>query len=458
MNRQKTDFHKKLSEYFETLPFTVKGKGICVCLSGGADSVSLLFGLRELQHEFGYRLYACHFNHMIRGEEADRDEEFCKKLCRELQIELFVGRDDVPAYAILYKKTLEEAARECRYLFFSRVYSKNAIDFCATAHNKNDDAETLLFNLIRGTGSNGASSIAPYTDKLLRPMLKIERVHVEEYLQEIGQEYISDSTNDSFDYTRNYLRQIIFKELKKINPEVINAFSRYIDSCREDRSYFDDLVNDSLDCDLRQLHAAIRKRVIIRKYNDFCGGFLNSDQIKSIDKAVFEPSRRIVPIYVKHEAVVENGKLDFFPKAPDAIAQYPTQQIVFGDNELFDSTVCVTLSTENTDCQNINNLYNKASLNYDNIFGELSARNRQSGDKIRINGVNKSLKKLFIEKRIPKEFRSNIPVFSDEKGIIYVPFVGSADRVKPTNRSNRIYLNTVFNTIDIERWINADEE
>ena len=84
MNRQKTDFLKKLSEYFETLPFTVNEKGICVCLSGGADSVSLLFGLRELQQKFGYRLYACHFNHMIRGEEADRDEMFCKNLCRGL--------------------------------------------------------------------------------------------------------------------------------------------------------------------------------------------------------------------------------------------------------------------------------------------------------------------------------------------------------------------------------------
>ena len=458
MNRLKTDFLFKISEYFNELPFSVKDKGICCCLSGGADSVSLLLALHKIKDKYGFRLYACHFNHMIRGEEADRDEQFCRNLCKKYSIELFLGRDNVPAYAIHNKKSLEEAARECRYSFFERICSKNSVDYCATAHNKNDDVETFLMNIFRGSGSNGGSSIALYTNNLLRPMLMIERVEVEEFLSEFCQDFVYDSTNSSFEHTRNYVRNVLLPEIKSINPKVIDTISRYIESNREDRKYFEAIVEENLNVDLRTLDSAVRKRVIIRKYKDFCGNSLNRDLLLMIDNALFTNNRKVLDIYSHHEAIIDSGKVSFFHKSSLDEHKQESVSLNLGTNSTFDESVEIHISENRFDCENIYNLYKSDAIDYDNIVGGIFARTRQIGDKIVINGVNKSLKKLFIDKKIPKEYRNIIPIFCDEKGIIYVPFVGPSDRVNPKNANMLLYIKTIFNSIDKERWMSVDEK
>ena len=460
MNQLKTDFLKKIADYFTRLPFSVKGKGICCCLSGGADSVSLLLSLIELKDKLEFNLYACHFNHMIRGEEADRDEQFCKNLCKTNSVELFLGMDDVPAYARLHKKTLEEAARECRYMFFERLCSKKQIDFCATAHNKNDDVETFLMNLIRGSGSNGGSSIAPYSENILRPMLSIARQEIEDYLKSVSQDFVYDSTNSSFEHTRNYVRSVVLPELLKINPNAVEAISRYIESNREDREYFDIVVENNLTSDLRNLHASLRKRVIIRKFKDFCGKSLNFDQIQTIDRLLFSDERKVIAINSEVEAVIDSGCISFFEKKDDFEQIFQPIEIKLGSNLVFDNAVEITLSKDPISLDNVYNLYKTDTINYDNIIGGLFVRNRRIGDKITLNGVNKSLKKLFIDKKIPKEYRNIIPIIYDEQGIIYVPFIGVADRVKVKTNviQTNLYVSTIFNSMDKERWMSSDEK
>lgn len=458
MSQPRTDFISKLRRYFDSLPFSLVGKTLCVGLSGGADSVSLLLGLIEIEDEYGFSVIACHFNHMIRGDEADRDEIFCKSLCEKLNRKIYCGRDNVPEYASFHKIGIEQAARECRYAFFDRILNKDSVDFCVTAHNKNDDAETLLFNLIRGAGSNGASSIAPYSDNVLRPLLQIERAEIEAFLADINQEYVTDSTNLSNDYTRNYIRNVLIPQMQNINPLVINALSRYAESARTDRAYFDKLVNLNYSNDLRLLDPAVRTRVIMQKFYDFSGIRLNYNLISVLDKALFYDKRSLVPIFGKYEAIVDNGNITFANFETTVLGQFDPQSLNYGINKVFGERVSINISKEVYNTENINNLYTTVFLSCDKIVGDLYVRNRRTGDRIFINGMNKSIKKLFIEKKIPKEYREIIPIFCDDEGIIYVPFVGLSDRVHTNNNDTKLYITSVFETIDTERWNDAYEK
>ncbi len=459
MNQAKADFLNKICNFIEGLHINLCGKNLCVCLSGGADSVSLLSALVEIKEKFGYNLFACHFNHMIRGSEADRDELFCKELCKNNNVKLFCGRDDVPAYAITYKLSVEEAARECRYAFFERVADKNNIDYTLTAHNMNDDAETLLYNLIRGSGLNGATAIAPIKGKILRPLLGIKRCEIEAYLNEIGQEFVHDSTNDSFEYTRNYIRNVLMPSIEKINPSVVESLSRYIESARADRDYFEQIVASIDDNDLRKLHKSLRSRVIYKKFTLATGYAPNSSNINCLENAVFNNKRSIISINNDIEAVVGLGKLDFYNKNEIDHLLFDDEKIELGDNLLFGDRVSISISNEiNEIVENFNKISTSNILSFDNINGSLYARNRRMGDKICIHGVNKSVKKLLIDKKIPKEYRDIIPVILDEEGIIYIPFVGISDRVFPKDNSNLRKITTILNTVHAERWKNAYEK
>ena len=451
----KTNIPKTVLDFLGKLPYEIKGKNICVCLSGGADSVALLRAFLLIKDRYSLNISACHFNHCIRGEEADSDECFCKKLCDNLGVEIFLGRDDVIAHSKTNKLSVEESARICRYAFFSRILAKKSIDFCATAHNMNDDAETLLLNLIRGSGVNGASAIEPYNKSYLRPFLSVKREEIEQFLSEIGQDFITDSTNYSNDYTRNYLRNSVFPLLQSINPSVTEAFSRFVNSSRVDRDYFESTVSDLIDHDLRELHSALRSRIILRKYKEFSGKILNASLVNEIDKSLFADKRVIVPIFGDDEAIIDNGKV-IFKKNISEDMSFSETTLEDGKNTVFDNKVTIYLNA----CYNNNDevVNSQQYLNVENICGSIKVRQRITGDKIIIKGVNKSLKKLFIDNKIPKEYRNIIPIFFDEKGIIYVPFVGISDRVFSKKCENMITITTVFNTIDKERWSLSYEE
>lgn len=457
MSRAKINYIRKLKDYFDSLPFSVKGKSVCVCLSGGADSVSLLLGLKEISTKYCIELSACHFNHMIRGEESDRDEQFCRDLCDKLGITLYRGRDDVPGYAKFNKLSLEDAARKCRYAFFERVISRRHIDFCATAHNMNDDVETLLLNIIRGSGSNGGSSMAKFTCRILRPIIKISREEILEFLNEMRQDYIVDSSNNNIEYTRNYIRNIVLPELCKINPSVVDTVSRYIDSCRDDRDYFDSVLAEYMQVDLRPVHKSIRNRVIIKKYHDTTGAYLNSLQINQISESIIQNKNTVEYVNSEYEAVIKNGKVEFCKCIECDDVQYNPISLEIGKNNLFDNAVIVYFLNDLNISTNFNKLSISEIITTDNIIGSLKIRNRRIGDKITVRGVSKSLKKLMIDKKVPKEYRNIIPIIFDDEGILYVPFVGISDRAFFKNGVSKSMITTVMKTVDNERWNTAYE-
>lgn len=451
MAPSKNDLPRKLASFYSSVRDLIKGKKLCVCLSGGADSVSLLFASKSLAERFGFELCACHFNHMIRGEEADRDENFCRDLCERIGVKIYCGRDDVPSYAAYKKLSTEEAARECRYAFFERLRSRYAIDYHLTAHTMNDDAETLLLNLIRGSGANGASSIARIKDGVMRPMLLVSREEVEKYLSSLGQEYVTDSTNNNTEYTRNYIRNELFPILKELNPNVVRAFSRYVNSVRDDREFLDELTNANLDSDLRNLHKAVRTRVILRKYKDFAGIMPNSEIVTKTDKAIMAGKKAPTLLTADVEARTAGGILNFSKPGNTEYAVYKKCKInMFGITDIFKNNVTVCSDKNETMAGGVSET---KLIELNNVKGDVYARQRLAGDKIRIKGVNRSLKKLVSESKIPLEYRNIIPVFYDTEGIIYVPFVAVSDRVftKQQTDTSR-YVSVTLNSATKERW------
>ena len=209
-----------------------------VALSGGADSVALLRVLVDL----GYKVEACHCNFHFRDEETNRDEEFCVRLCNHLQVPIHRAHFDTRTYAELHKISIEMAARELRYGYFENLRKDLDAQGICVAHHRDDQVETVLINLIRGTGIHGLTGMAPRNGYVLRPLLAVSREEIVKYLDFIGQDYVTDSTNMVADIARNKLRLNIIPLLHDINPSA----SENIAITASRLSSAEDLLNHSL--------------------------------------------------------------------------------------------------------------------------------------------------------------------------------------------------------------------
>ena len=228
------EFENKIIEYmkaYSMLDFESiesKASGVVLGVSGGADSVALLSFFVSLRNSVAPKLLlkVVHVNHMIRGEEADSDQEFVEELCKRLNVPYKVYREDIPAMAKKLDMTEEEAGRNYRYKAFRECALELEMEYkckcrIAVAHNKDDLAETVLYNLIRGSSLLGLAGIKPVRDMIIRPLLDTSRAELEEYLKELGQDYVTDSTNLETEYTRNKIRHLVMPELKKMNSAAV---------------------------------------------------------------------------------------------------------------------------------------------------------------------------------------------------------------------------------------------
>ena len=202
---------QKIIKTIEENNLISKGDSIVIGLSGGADSVFLTLILNEIKDEFNLKLKAVHINHQLRGDESERDMLFCKNLCKKLDIDFVCEKIDVKAQAKLRNKGIEEAAREIRYECFKNECENGKI---ATAHNLDDLAETLIFNITRGSGVLGLCSIPIKRENIIRPILYVSREEIEQYLKNANQDFVVDSTNLTDDYSRNKIRHNVIPTLK----------------------------------------------------------------------------------------------------------------------------------------------------------------------------------------------------------------------------------------------------
>ena len=383
------------------------GDRVICALSGGADSVAMTFAFYLLKEKLGITLEAAHFNHHLRGAESDRDEAFVRSFCDRYDIPLHVGSGEVSAG----KKGLEAAAREARYAFLRSLPGK-----IATAHTADDNAETVLLHLIRGTGLKGLGGITPVHGKVIRPMLSVTRQEVEAFLEAWCLSHIEDSSNQTDAFLRNRIRHTVMPLLKEENPRIGENLSQMALRLREEEAYLSGqaefAVLPGIES-LKTMHPAIRTRVLaeflvksgVKEPEDVhisqAEALLYSD--KPSARASFPGGVTIARNYNRLEALQQAPPLEaqVLP-CPGAVTVHnlritsqPAAGIADGP-EAF--TVCPR--------------------------GEIRIRSRQAGDAIRLAGGTKSLKKLFIDRKIPAAQRERIPVVSDDEGILGVYSIG----------------------------------
>ena len=230
-----SDFLKKVSAFIAKHQMLQKEGTYLVALSGGADSVALLCAMQAL----GYRVKAAHCNFHLRGEESLRDAQFCKQLCKERGIFMHQTNFDTRAHAAKRKISIEMAARQLRYTYFYKMFWKYGYAGVCIAHHRDDSVETLLINLIRGTGIHGLRGITPVNEIFYRPLLGVSRMEIEDYLSSIGQDYITDSSNLVDDVVRNKIRLNVLPLLETINPSVRKSIAKTADRMRDAAAIID---------------------------------------------------------------------------------------------------------------------------------------------------------------------------------------------------------------------------
>ena len=405
----------KLLEQLRKYAMLNPGDWVYCAVSGGADSMALLWGMYLLREKLEIRLCAAHFNHHLRGAESDRDEQFVRDFCDRFEIPLCIGGSEI----VPGPKGLEAAARDARYAFFDTLPGK-----IATAHTADDNAETVLMHMVRGTGLKGLGGIMPVNGNRIRPMLGVTRAQVLNFLEEYHISYVEDSSNAGDEFLRNRLRHHVMPLLKQENPCLAENLSKMAMGLREDEAALSAMASyDAFPSisELRELSAPVRSR-ILENFLKECG--------------VKEPERQ-------HILLAENL---VFSQKPSASARFPGNITICRNYDRlevakpimetapFELVPGETILWEAMGLQ-VRCCPAETLLHTENIFtvetkGKLILRSRQSGDEIRLAGGTKSLKKLFSDRKIPASQRPAIPVLADELGVVGVYGIGANENRK----------------------------
>ena len=421
------------------------GENVLVALSGGADSTALLLSLREL----GYPVRAFHLNHCLRGAESDRDEAFCRRLCEKLGVELTVERVDIAAAA--GDSAVEETARRIRYARLEHAAHGAKI---AVAHNADDNLETVLFHLVRGSGAKGVSGIPPVRGAVIRPLLFAERREIEAFLRENGQDYVTDSSNLSDDYTRNRLRHSVLPVLRGINEQAAQAALRLGEQLRQDEACLGGQAERCLQIAFRAdgayltapflaCHPAVQGRAL-REAARRAGmpmRDLAQTHIEALERLLSsaDPSARLdLP-----HGFTARREYEAFRIAPRARGVQPEALplTVPFDGLLSDRTRVKLRKLEKSEV--FYKTFNTFCLDCGTIdFESLCVRTRRTGDTLRLteNGGSRSLKKLMIDRKIPRYMRNAMAVIADKNGVIAVQDIGADCSRTAKNNANTLQI------------------
>ncbi len=401
------------------------GDKVIVALSGGADSVTLLDMLNSVKEIYNLTIYASHINHGLRGEEADRDENFCKILCKKYNIELFVKKADIKALAKQQKISEELCGRNVRYSYFEELSQKLCAKI-ATAHTASDNIETLLFNITRGSSVTGAGGITPKRDNIIRPLIMLTRADIEEYCEQNKLEYVTDSTNLTDDYTRNKIRHQVIPVLKQLNPQLELSAFHFCESARETSEY----VNTQTEIGLNNAKC---------EYGYKCKSLLENSNavLKSAISLICKKHSGITPEYKHIELILEilqnNGAVSI-GNGYKAVSKQGILRII-GDNEKKIINP-ILLKGDTT--------YNNYDIKIDNSLLEnnITLRTRTNTDKFTYfnRNITKPLRKVMNEMKIPSELRDNLILIAEDETVLWCELIGYSKQGEHYKKSNQLLI------------------
>ncbi len=418
-------------------------KSVLLGFSGGMDSSVLYDVLLTLEKRYGFTLYAAHVNHMLRGEESDRDEEFVRAVCAANGTKLFTERIDIARLTASGAGSTELAARGARYSFFERCAAENGIDVTATAHNASDNTETVLFNLIRGTSLKGLAGIPYKRGKIIRPLRDCPRELIAGYASEFDIPYVTDSTNFKDDCSRNILRLNVIPELKRINPSLENVILAESRAFGAIGAYLN-MATLAKDADPGTVPETV---VASALYDEF--GDIGREQAAKIVAALKKREKRRFSLAGGVVLLTDNGSYTV-EKTQETSRTETIEYTVLsvGKNKLGRS-VDIYLGN----AENFNEIY-KYTTTFDicsaNINGVISVRSRAEGDNICINGMTRSVKKEMINKKIPRGVRASIPLICVGGKIAAIPLIGVDDSFRAGKNNTESIRITVCFPFDIK--------
>ncbi|EDP23368.1 tRNA lysidine(34) synthetase TilS [Parvimonas micra] len=433
----KNEFLKNLKSY------NLEGFGVLLAVSGGKDSMIMLDLFNYFKYELKLNLVVCHFNHSLR-DDADRDEKFVKTQCEKYGLKFYSKKEDVLLYSNENKLSTEEGARFLRYKFFDEVKRIENLEYIATAHNKNDLAETVIMRILRGTGINGLIGIQSERGDLIRPILNFSRDEIEKYIEENNIPFVEDKTNFEELYLRNKIRLNLFPILKnEYNPRILDAISRLsniaFDYSTISREYIASKEGLLWEFNKEKILVYIEKlklqsrsfrNIMYREFFEFISkdpDGINYKIIEEIDNLIFSKTGK----YIEIKNVVfkiEYDKLLIYDKN---IFENLEMKFYFEnlDFSLY-STKFFDIIIEQSSFEEFKNLKQNKDLLFINkkYLDFLKIRNKENGDFLELEFGKKKLKDIFIDEKVSKDIRKNIPIFEIENNIVWVPNIRRSNR------------------------------
>lgn len=442
------------------------GQTVIAGVSGGADSMCLLHFLCSIKKEYKLQLICAHVNHCIRGEESDRDEVFVRSWCAENAVEFKLLKVDIPGIANKNKESTELCARNMRYDFFRSLAEEESK--IATAHNLDDNAETVIMNITRGTGLSGLKGVPPVRGSIIRPLLKLSRDEIEQYCKENEVPFVIDSTNNEDIYTRNKIRHSVIPVLKEINPAFLTAVSRLTDQARTEQNYLKGQANRLFEEskskseystvgysieELMKADEAVIKTGISEYIKTF--GIYNCEEkhIELIYSAIKNKGGGVsLPNGL---TALVNQSIFRITKKKETLSTFDAKPVNI--KSLMKNSMFIHAFGKEYKLSIVNDIeiaekikFNKKLLNNlidcDIITSNTQIRTKRSGDiyKLPYRNISKSVKKLFNEYKIPKEVRDELLLITNESEVLWVEGIGSGENSRISGQSTLAVLVEVF--------------
>lgn len=443
------------------------GDRIVVGISGGPDSMALLHVLNRLKQQINIQIYAAHLNHQLRGINSQEDAFFVTKYCEKIGITCFVKSEDVSKFCRENSLSIEEGARILRYNMFDEIKNRTKSNKIAVGHNLNDQAETVLMRILRGTGLSGLKGIEiKRNDGIIRPLLEVKRCDIESYCKEYDLNPRIDESNLETIYTRNKIRLELIPYLtENFNSNVVESLVRMSSSLKFDNDYieetslkiFNEVANISqnrIDINIQSyigLHSAIKLRVLRLGIKQILGDTKGIEQKHIYDILEFEDDSKInkmlnlprnIFVYRKANSIVITNQ-EIVIDEVEFCYNIPKEGFInIKEIDLNVKTQVISINS----FKGMKKDNESIAFDLEKIKGTLTISNRKQGDKIKLQSGTKKIKDMFIDLKIPKEERSKVPIIKDESEVLAVSNLRISENYKITDQTKEV-LKITFNKL-----------